>query len=157
MNNLYQKLLATWSKNNYYTKVIVTFSSVMMLLSVIIFIMNITSNIKKELLINDLTQLNNSLQIIKRFDDIYPGKWRHYLKNNSETMDISELLTQFQISVVSFKKENNTYNINGEVENLQELTNAVDLLYNEHGLVINRLTIDHLSNKQIIFEIDFTY
>ena len=157
MNNLYQKLLATWSKNNYYTKVILTFSSVMMLLSVIIFIMNVTSNIKKELLINDLTQLNNSLQIIKRFDDVYPGKWRHYLKNNSEATNISELLNQFQISVVSFKKENNTYNINGEVENLQELTNAVDLLYNEHGLVINRLSIDHLSNKQIIFEIDFTY
>lgn len=157
MNNLYQKLFTTWSKNNYYTKVIVTFSSVMMLLSVIIFIMNITSNIKKELLINDLTQLNNSLQIIKRFDDVYPGKWRHYLKNNSEAKNISELLNQFQISVVSFKKENNTYNINGEVENLQELTNAVDLLYNEHGLVINRLSIDHLSNRQITFVIDFTY
>tara|TARA_X000001036_G_C20129827_1_gene582838 strand:- start:41 stop:514 length:474 start_codon:yes stop_codon:yes gene_type:complete len=157
MHKLYQILLTTWAEYNSYTRILVLFSSAMTFLSIIIFVMNITSNTKKELLINDLTQLNNSLQIIKRFDDVYPGKWRHYLKNNSETMDISELLNQFQISVISFKEENNTYNINGEVENLQELTNAIDLLYNGHGLVVNRLTIDHLSNKQIIFEIDFTY
>ena len=56
-----------------------------------------------------------------------------------------------------YKASRNLLRDFGEVENLQELTNAVDLLYNEHGLVINRLTIDHLSNKQIIFEIDFTY
>ena len=156
MNNLYQKLLATWSKNNYYTKVIVIFSSVMMFLSIIMWLMNIASSGQKRLLNKSMIEMNNSLEIIEKFDAKFPGKWLHYLFEPPQLTEIKQYLTNFQLDNINIEINNGTYEITGQTTNVLELTNAIDYLYNNHGLVIDSVKIDRI-DKQTMFKLSLTY
>ena len=156
MNNLYQKLLATWSKNNNYTKVIVIFSSVMMFLSIIMWLINIASSGQKRLLNKSMIEMNNSLEIIEKFDAKFPGKWLHYLFEPPQLTEIKQYLTNFQLDNINIEINNGTYEITGQTTNVLELTNAIDYLYNNHGLVIDSFKIDRI-DKQTMFKLSLTY
>ena len=156
MNNLYQKLLAAWSKNNNYTKVIVIFSSVMMFLSIIMWLMNIASSGQKRLLNKSMIEMNNSLEIIEKFDAKFPGKWLHYLFEPPQLTEIKQYLTNFQLDNINIEINNGTYEITGQTTNVLELTNAIDYLYNNHGLVIDSFKIDRI-DKQTMFKLSLTY
>ena len=156
MNNLYQKLLATWSKNNYYTKVIVIFSSVMMFLSIIMWLMNIASSGQKRVLNKSMIKMSNSLEIIEKFDAKFPGKWLHYLSEPPQLIEIQEYLTNFQLDNINIEINNGVHEITGQTTNVLELTNAIDYLYNNHGLVIDSIKIDRI-DKQTIFKLSLTY
>ena len=156
MNNLYQKLLATWSKNNYYTKVIVIFSSVMMFLSIIMWLMNIASSGQKRVLNKSMIEMSNSLKIIEKFDAKFPGKWLHYLSKPPQLTEIQQYLTNFQLDNINIEINNGIHEITGQTTNVFELTNAIDHLYNNHGLVIDSIKIDRI-DKQTIFKLSLIY
>ena len=156
MNNLYQKLLATWSKNNYYTKVIVIFSSSMMLLSIIMWLMSIASSGQKRVLNKSMIEMRNSLAIIEKFDAKFPGKWLHYLSEPPQLTEIQQYLTSFQLDNINIEINNGVHEITGQTTNVLELTNAIDYLYNNHGLVIDSIKIDRI-DKQTIFKLSLIY
>ena len=156
MHKLYQKLLIAWSENNSYTRMIVLFSSIMMLLSIIMWFMNIASNSQKKILNTSMSKMGNSLKIIEKFDAKFPGKWIHFLSEQPQLTEMQQYLTQFQLDNIDIKTNNGIHQITGQTRNVVELTNAIDHLYNNHGLVIHSIVIDRI-DQQTIFELSLTY
>ena len=156
MHKLYQKLLTAWSENNSYTRMIVIFSSIMMIISIIMWLMNIASNSQKRILSSSMSEMSNSLEIIEKFDAKFPGKWFHFLSEQPQLTEIQQYLTQFQLDNIDIKTNNGIHQITGQTTNVVELTNAIDHLYNNHGLVIHSIMIDQI-DQQTIFELSLTY
>ena len=156
MHKFNQKLLTAWSENNSYTRMIVLFSSIMMLLSIIMWFMNIASNSQKKILNTSMSKMGNSLKIIENFDAKFPGKWFHFLSEQPQLTEIQQYLTQFQLDNIDIKTNNGIHQITGQTRNVVELTNAIDHLYNNHGLVIHSIVIDRI-DQQTIFELSLTY
>ena len=156
MHKLYQKLLTAWSENNSYTRMIVLFSSIMMLLSIIMWFMNIASNSQKKILNTSMSKMGNSLKIIEKFDAKFPGKWIHFLSEQPQLTEMQQYLTQFQLDNIDIKTNNGIHQITGQTRNVVELTNAIDHLYNNHGLVIHSIVIDQI-DQQTIFKLSLTY
>ena len=156
MHKFYQKLLTAWSKNNYYTRILVLFASAIMFLSVIMWLMNLTSNSQKKILNRSMSEMSNSLGIIGKFDAKFPGKWFHFLSEQPQLKEIQQYLNKFQLENIDIKTNNGIHQITGQTMNVVELTNAIDHLYNNHGMVIHSIMIDQI-DQQTIFELSLTY
>jgi hypothetical protein len=156
MYKLYQKLLTTWYENNSFTRILVLFASVMMFLSIIMWLMNTVSNNQKRILNSSMSEMSNSLEIIETFDAKFPGKWFHFLTEQPKSAEIEQYLIQFQLDNIEVKTNNGIHQITGQTTSVAELTNAIDHLYNNHGLVIHSIVIDQI-DQQTIFELSLTY
>ena len=149
MYNLRKKFYETWSQNNVFTKTLLTISSFLMLLSIIMIILNIINQNNNNKTTNEINSMNKSLEIIADFDAKYPGKWVHYIQDKFSTADIQNSLKLINFNNYLIKQEGDLIEIEGQVENIVQLTNAIQLLYNNHGLVINTLKLNVIDGLNI--------
>ena len=149
MYNLRKKFYETWSQNNVFTKTLLTISSFLVLLSIIMIILNIINQNNNNKTTNEINSMNKSLEILADFDAKYPGKWVHYIQNKFSTADIQNSLKLINFNNYLIKQEGDLIEIEGQVENIVQLTNAIQLLYNNHGLVINTLKLNVIDGLNI--------
>lgn len=149
MYNLRKKFYETWSQNNVFTKTLLTISSFLVLLSIIMIILNIINQNNNNKTTNEINSMNKSLEIIADFDAKYPGKWVHYIQDKFSTADIQNSLKLINFNNYLIKQEGDLIEIEGQVENIVQLTNAIQLLYNNHGLVINTLKLNVIDGLNI--------
>ena len=149
MYNPRKKFYETWSQNNVFTKTLLTISSFLMLLSIIMVILNIINQNNNNKTTNEINSMNKSLEIIADFDAKYPGKWVHYIQDKFSTADIQNSLKLINFNNYLIKQEGDLIEIEGQVENIVQLTNAIQLLYNNHGLVINTLKLNVIDGLNI--------
>ena len=149
MYNLRKKFYETWSQNNVFTKTLLTISSFLVLLSIIMIILNIINQSNNNKTTNEINSMNKSLEIIADFDAKYPGKWVHYIQDKFSTADIQNSLKLINFNNYLIKQEGDLIEIKGQVENIVQLTNAIQLLYNNHGLVINTLKLNVIDGLNI--------
>ena len=149
MYNLRKKFYETWSQNNVFTKTLLTISSFLVLLSIIMIILNIINQNNNNKTITEINSMNKSLEIIADFDAKYPGKWVHYIQNKFSTADLQNSLKLINFNNYLIKQEGDLIEIEGQVENIVQLTNAIQLLYNNHGLVINTLKLNVIDGLNI--------
>ena len=149
MYNLRKKFYETWSQNNVFTKTLLTISSFLVLLSIIMIILNIINQNNNNKTTNEINSMNKSLEIIADFDAKYPGKWVHYIQDKYSTADIQNSLKLINFNNYLIKQEGDLIEIEGQVENIVQLTNAIQLLYNNHGLVINTLKLNVIDGLNI--------
>jgi len=149
MYNLRKKFYETWSQNNVFTKTLLTISSFLILLSIIMIILNIINQNNNNKTTNEINSMNKSLEIISDFDAKYPGKWVHYIQDKFSTADIQNSLKLINFNNYLIKQEGDLIEIEGQVENIVQLTNAIQLLYNNHGLVINTLKLNVIDGLNI--------
>ena len=149
MYNLRKKFYETWSQNNVFTKTLLTISSFLILLSIIMIILNIINQSNNNKTTNEINSMNKSLEIIADFDAKYPGKWVHYIQDKFSTADIQNSLKLINFNNYLIKQEGDLIEIEGQVENIVQLTNAIQLLYNNHGLVINTLKLNVIDGLNI--------
>ena len=149
MYNLRKKFYETWSQNNVFTKTLLTISSFLVLLSIIMIILNIINQNNNNKTTNEINSMNKSLEIIADFDAKYPGKWVHYIQDKFSTADIQNSLKLINFNNYLIKQEGDLIEIEGQVENIVQLTNAIQLLYNNHGLMINTLKLNVIDGLNI--------
>ena len=149
MYNLRKKFHETWSQNNVFTKTLLTISSFLVLLSIIMIILNIINQNNNNKTTNEINSMNKSLEILADFDAKYPGKWVHYIQDKYSTADIQNSLKLINFNNYLIKQEGDLIEIEGQVENIVQLTNAIQLLYNNHGLVINTLKLNVIDGLNI--------
>ena len=149
MYNLRKKFYETWSQNNVFTKKLLTISSFLILLSIIMIILNIINQDNNNKTTNEINSMNKSLEILADFDSKYPGKWVHYIQDKFRTADIQNSLKLINFNNYLIKQEGDLIEIEGQVENIVQLTNAIQLLYNNHGLVINTLKLNVIDGLNI--------
>ena len=149
MYNLRKKFYETWSQNNVFTKTLLTISSFLLLLSIIMIILNIINQNNNNKTTNEINSMNKSLEILADFDAKYPGKWVHYIQDKFSTADIQNSLKLINFNNYLIKQEGDLIEIEGQVENIVQLTNAIQLLYNNHGLVINTLKLNVIDGLNI--------
>ena len=149
MYNLRKKFYETWSQNNVFTKTLLTISSFLILLSIIMIILNIINQNNNNKTTNEINSMNKSLEILADFDAKYPGKWIHYIQDKFSTADIQNSLKLINFNNYLIKQEGDLIEIEGQVENIVQLTNAIQLLYNNHGLVINTLKLNVIDGLNI--------
>ena len=149
MYNLRKKFYETWSQNNVFTKTLLTISSFLVLLSIIMIILNIINQNNNNKTTTEINSMNKSLEIIADFDAKYPGKWVHYIQDKFSTADIQNSLKLINFNNYLIKQEGDLIEIEGQVENIVQLTNAIQLLYNNHGLVINTLKLNVIDGLNI--------
>ena len=149
MYNLRKKFYETWSQNNVFTNTLLTISSFLVLLSIIMIILNIINQNNNNKTTNEINSMNKSLEIIADFDAKYPGKWVHYIQDKFSTADLQNSLKLINFSNYLIKQEGDLIEIEGQVENIVQLTNAIQLLYNNHGLVINTLKLNVIDGLNI--------
>ena len=149
MYNLRKKFYETWSQNNVFTKTLLTISSFLVLLSIIMIILNIINQNNNNKTTNEINSMNKSLEIIADFDAKYPGKWVHYIQDKFSTADVQNSLKLINFNNYLIKQEGDLIEIEGQVENILQLTNAIQLLYNNHGLVINTLKLNVIDGLNI--------
>ena len=149
MYNLRKKFYETWSQNNVFTKTLLTISSFLILLSIIMIILNINNQNNNNKTTNEINSMNKSLEILADFDAKYPGKWVHYIQDKFSTADIQNSLKLINFNNYLIKQEGDLIEIEGQVENIVQLTNAIQLLYNNHGLVINTLKLNVIDGLNI--------
>ena len=149
MYNLRKKFYETWSQNNVFTKTLLTISSFLVLLSIIMIILNVINQNNNNKTTNEIDSMNKSLEILADFDAKYPGKWVHYIQDKFSTADIQNSLKLINFNNYLIKQEGDLIEIEGQVENIVQLTNAIQLLYNNHGLVINTLKLNVIDGLNI--------
>ena len=149
MYNLRKKFYETWSQNNVFTKTLLTISSFLVLLSIIMIILNIINQNNNNKTTNEINSMNKSLEIIADFDAKYPGKWVHYIQDKFSTADIQNSLKLINFNNYLIKQEGDLIEIEGQVENIVQLTNAIQLLYNNHGLLIHTLKLNVVDGLNI--------
>ena len=149
MYNLRKKFYETWSQNNVFTKTLLTISSFLILLSIIMIILNIINQSNNNKTTNEINSMNKSLEIIADFDAKYPGKWVHYIQDKFSTADIQNSLKLINFNNYLIKQEGDLIEIEGQVENIVQLTNAIQLLYNNHGLLIHTLKLNVVDGLNI--------
>jgi len=149
MYNLRKKFYETWSQNNVFTKTLLTISSFLVLLSIIMIILNIINQNNNNKTTNEINSMNKSLEILADFDAKYPGKWVHYIQDKFSKADIQNSLKLINFNNYLIKQEGDLIEIEGQVENIVQLTNAIQLLYNNHGLVINTLKLNVIDGLNI--------
>ena len=149
MHKLEKIFQVTWSQNNILTKTLLIASSLLVLFSLIMIIFNIMNQNYNNKIISEIDNMNNSLEIIAEFDSIYPGKWAHYIKGKSTTSDIQNSLGLISFNNYVIKENKDLIEIEGQVENIVQLTNAIQLLYNNHGLLIHTLKLNVVDGLNI--------
>ncbi len=149
MHNLQKIIQVAWSENNVLTKTLLIISSLLILFSLIMIILNIINQNYSKKIINEIEGMNNSLEIIADFDSTYPGKWMHYIKDKSTTSDIENSLKLIDFDNYAIKENKDLIEIEGQVENIVQLTNAIQLLYNNHGLLIHTFTLNVVDSLNI--------
>ena len=145
-----------WIQSSVLIKIVNTMSISLLFLSLISFSLSSTIN-KNDNLRNELYVLQKQLNTIEEFDNIFPGKWRHFLKPLVNPSDLKSDLKELGLSNFNIKYENKIFNLNGQIASIKELTSFISYIYNSRGLVIEKLHIDVINEDLISIDLDLIF
>ena len=156
MLNSYHILLTIWSKNNLFSKIIYIISFVLLMASVLIFVLTLINKSNNNEYLDKFEDTKSSLKIIEKFDKLFPGKWTHYLNSDPKISIIQNALELMNFDNLEITNKENTFLVEGQTNSILALMNAIQVLYNEHGFVIQMVEIDQV-NDISIFNLSLTY
>jgi len=156
MLNSYHILFEIWSKHNLFSKIIYMISFALLIASLFFFILTAINKSNNNEYLNKFEDSNSSLKTIEKFDKLFPGKWAHYLKSDPEIAIIQNALEQMSFDNLEITNKEHTFFVNGQTSSISILMNAIQVLYNEHGLVIQTVEIDQIDDISI-FSLGLTY
>ena len=147
---------AQWSESSLLIKGINAISVIMLIVSIIIFIISSFFNNNKNLEI-ELNTIQSQLKIIEEFDKKFQGKWKHFLKDPPDITDLKKDLIELGLSNIQVSYDEEIFTFSGQINSIKELLNLISYTYNSRGLVINKLSIDVISEGLINIDLVLLY
>jgi len=142
------EMKAQWSESSLLLKSINIISIVILSISILLLLMSslISNNKQQEA---DLNLIKSQLKIIDKFDQKFPGKWRHYLNNPVVMSDLKSDLDELGLPNIKIANKDGIFSLSGQVSSIKEISNLISYTYNYRGLTVNQLNLDVISEDLI--------
>ena len=139
---------AQWSVSSLLLKSINIISIVILSISILLLLMSslISENKQQEI---GLNLIKSQLKIIDKFDQKFPGKWRHYLNNPVVMSDLKSDLDELGLPNIKIANKDGIFSLSGQVSSIKEISNLISYTYNYRGLTVNQLNLDVISEDLI--------
>ena len=142
------EMKAQWSQSSLLLKSINIISIVILSISILLLLMSslISENKQQEI---GLNLIKSQLKIIDKFDQKFPGKWRHYLNNPVVMSDLKSDLDELGLPNIKIANKDGIFSLSGQVYSIKEISNLISYTYNYRGLTVNQLNLDVISEDLI--------
>ena len=142
------EMKAQWSESSLLLKSINIISIVILSISILLLLMSslISENKQQEI---GLNLIKSQLKIIDKFDQKFPGKWRHYLNNPVVMSDLKSDLDELGLPNIKIANKDGIFSLSGQVSSIKEISNLISYTYNYRGLTVNQLNLDVISEDLI--------
>lgn len=142
------EMKAQWSESSLLLKSINIISIVILSISILLLLMSslISNNKQQEA---DLNLIKSQLKIIDKFDQKFPGKWRHYLNNPVVMSDLKSDLDELGLPNIKIANKDGIFSLSGQVSSIKEISNLISYTYNYRGLTVNQLNLYVISEDLI--------
>ena len=142
------EMKAQWSVSSLLLKSINIISIVILSISILLLLMSslISENKQQEI---GLNSIKSQLKIIDKFDQKFPGKWRHYLNNPVVMSDLKSDLDELGLPNIKIANKDGIFSLSGQVSSIKEISNLISYTYNYRGLTVNQLNLDVISEDLI--------
>ena len=150
------EMKAQWSESSLLLKSINIISIVILSISILLLLMSslISNNKQQEA---DLNLIKSQLKIIDKFDQKFPGKWRHYLNNPVVMSDLKSDLDELGLPNIKIANKDGIFSLSGQVSSIKEISNLISYTYNYRGLTVNQLNLDVISEDLINIDLALIY
>lgn len=150
------EMKAQWSESSLLLKSINIISIVILSISILLLLMSslISENKQQEI---GLNLIKSQLKIIDKFDQKFPGKWRHYLNNPVVMSDLKSDLDELGLPNIKIANKDGIFSLSGQVSSIKEISNLISYTYNYRGLTVNQLNLDVISEDLINIDLDLIY
>ena len=150
------EMKAQWSVSSLLLKSINIISIVILSISILLFLMSslISENKQQEI---GLNLIKSQLKIIDKFDQKFPGKWRHYLNNPVVMSDLKSDLDELGLPNIKIANKDGIFSLSGQVSSIKEISNLISYTYNYRGLTVNQLNLDVISEDLINIDLALIY
>ena len=150
------EMKAQWSESSLLLKSINIISIVILSISILLLLMSslISENKQQEI---GLNLIKSQLKIIDKFDQKFPGKWRHYLNNPVVMSDLKSDLDELGLPNIKIANKDGIFNLSGQVSSIKEISNLISYTYNYRGLTVNQLNLDVISEDLINIDLALIY
>ena len=147
---------AQWSVSSLLLKSINIISIVILSISILLLLMSslISENKQQEI---GLNLIKSQLKIIDKFDQKFPGKWRHYLNNPVVMSDLKSDLDELGLPNIKIANKDGIFSLSGQVYSIKEISNLISYTYNYRGLTVNQLNLDVISEDLINIDLALIY
>lgn len=150
------EMKAQWSESSLLLKSINIISIVILSISILLLLMSslISENKQREI---GLNLIKSQLKIIDKFDQKFPGKWRHYLNNPVVMSDLKSDLDELGLPNIKIANKDGIFSLSGQVSSIKEISNLISYTYNYRGLTVNQLNLDVISEDLINIDLALIY
>ena len=150
------EMKAQWSVSSLLLKSINIISIVILSISILLLLMSslISENKQQEI---GLNLIKSQLKIIDKFDQKFPGKWRHYLNNPVVMSDLKSDLDELGLPNINIANKDGIFSLSGQVSSIKEISNLISYTYNYRGLTVNQLNLDVISEDLINIDLALIY
>ena len=150
------EMKAQWSESSLLLKSINVISIVILSISILLLLMSslISENKQQEI---GLNLIKSQLKIIDKFDQKFPGKWRHYLNNPVVMSDLKSDLNELGLPNIKIANKDGIFSLSGQVSSIKEISNLISYTYNYRGLTVNQLNLDVISEDLINIDLALIY
>lgn len=150
------EMKAQWSVSSLLLKSINIISIVILSISILLLLMSslISENKQQEI---GLNLIKSQLKIIDKFDQKFPGKWRHYLNNPVVMSDLKSDLDELGLPNIKIANKDGIFSLSGQVSSIKEISNLISYTYNYRGLTVNQLNLDVISEDLINIDLALIY
>lgn len=150
------EMKAQWSESSLLLKSINIISIVILSISILLLLMSslISENKQQEI---GLNLIKSQLKIIDKFDQKFPGKWRHYLNNPVVMSDLKSDLDELGLPNIKIANKDGIFSLSGQVSSIKEISNLISYAYNYRGLTVNQLNLDVISEDLINIDLVLIY
>jgi len=150
------EMKAQWSESSLLLKSINIISIVILSISILLLLMSslISENNRQEI---GLNLIKSQLKIIDKFDQRFPGKWRHYLNNPVVMSDLKSDLDELGLPNIKIANKDGIFSLSGQVYSIKEISNLISYTYNYRGLTVNQLNLDVISEDLINIDLALIY
>ena len=150
------EMKAQWSESSLLLKSINIISIVILSISILLLLMSslISENKQQEI---GLNLIKSQLKIIDKFDQKFPGKWRHYLNNPVVMSDLKSDLNELGLPNIKIANKDGIFSLSGQVSSIKEISNLISYTYNYRGLTVNQLNLDVISEDLINIDLALIY
>ena len=150
------EMKAQWSESSLLLKSINIISIVILSISILLLLMSSLINENKQQEIG-LNLIKSQLKIIDKFDQKFPGKWRHYLNNPVVMSDLKSDLDELGLPNIKIANKDGIFSLSGQVSSIKEISNLISYTYNYRGLTVNQLNLDVISEDLINIDLALIY
>ena len=150
------EMKAQWSESSLLLKSINIISIVILSISILLLLMSslISENKQQEI---GLNLIKSQLKIIDKFDQKFPGKWRHYLNNPVVMSDLKSDIDELGLPNIKIANKDGIFSLSGQVSSIKEISNLISYTYNYRGLTVNQLNLDVISEDLINIDLALIY